>query len=276
MGADTKIQWTDHTFNIVWGCTKVSEGCKNCYAEAFAARTGHDVWGLGGTRRVLSDSYWAEPLKWDRDAQRDGVRRRVFCSSMADVFEDHPTVAEQRERLWPLIFQTPYLDWLLLTKRPQNMRAMLPPDWLARPLSNVWLGTTAETQVRVDERLPHLLDTPAVVHFVSAEPLLERITLRGFRPAWLIIGGESGGGARPFEIEWARALVAECRANGYTRPFVKQFGAHVVADPYHLTTLKHRLRLNDRKGGDWSEWPSDLRIREYPTPYLGHAARATA
>lgn len=198
MGADSKIGWTDHTFNPWWGCERVSPGCQHCYAEAFAKRTGHDVWGRSADRRFLSDSAWAQPVKWNRQAEAEGVRRRVFCASMADVFEDRPELGEHRERLWTLIEATPWLDWLLLTKRPQNVLGMVPAQWLRErwtpsglPFApmfadrewsglwprNVWVGTTVEDQQRADERIPHLLAVPAPVRFLSCEPLLGGVRL---------------------------------------------------------------------------------------------------
>src|SRR5688572_21886599 len=117
MGESTTITWTHHSWNPWWGCVKVSEGCKNCYAESFSKRACHDIWGPGSQRRFFGDKHWAEPIKWDRAAEKAGERRRVFCASMADVFEDRPDLVEPRRRLFELIRATPNLDWLLLTKR---------------------------------------------------------------------------------------------------------------------------------------------------------------
>ena len=248
MGADSKIEWTHHTFNPWWGCQRVSPGCENCYAEAFAKRTGHGVWGPTADRRFFGDKHWAEPLKWNREAAAAGDRRRVFCASMADVFEDRRDLDDQRARLWKLISATPALDWLLLTKRPQNVDRLLPAP---RP-GNVWLGVTAEDQKRADERIPELLRaTWAAVRFVSYEPAIEVVDFSAFRGVdWLIIGGESGGGSRPFDPDWALRVIHQCEAIG-AAPFVKQLGT--------------RIRLRDAKGGDWNEWPLDLRVRNYPT-----------
>lgn len=196
MGEITKISWCHHTFNIVWGCTKVSEACAHCYAERDSKRYGFDIWGQNASRRVLSDGYWREPMKWNRAAKEAGERRRVFCSSMADVFEDHPTVAEQRLRLWPLIAETPWLDWLLLTKRPENMRKFTPDAWgggrrareenpSGRWPSNVWAGCTVELQKRAEERVPWILEVPAEVRFLSCEPLLGPIDLENVEPYYL-------------------------------------------------------------------------------------------
>lgn len=287
MGQDSAIAWTDHTFNPWWGCARVSPGCENCYAETFAARVGHgkrlpQIWGVDGERRPMSDAYWREPLKWNREAEKAGVRRRVFCASMSDVFEILPernivareVQAGARWRLWQLIESTPHLDWLLLTKRPGNVHALAPGRWALVWPSNVWLGTTVEDQRRADERIPILLSIPAPVRFVSAEPLLESIDLSRLglvKPAnpegvhWVIVGGESGPGARPFELAWARDIVGQCEAAGVAC-FVKQLGSR----PYvNVSERIHgmggvRLELVDRKGGDPAEWPPELRLREWP------------
>src|SRR5688572_9500335 len=169
MAKDSKIEWTHHTFNPWWGCTKVSPGCKHCYAESWARRTGREIWGPRADRRELSEAYWRQQLAWNAVARRSGKRTRLFCASMADVFEDRRDLDGKRDRLWPLIEATPDLDWLLLTKRPQNMRRLAP--WKAWP-RNVWAGTTAENQKWAQKRIPELLEVPAVVHFISAEPLL--------------------------------------------------------------------------------------------------------
>ena len=203
---ETKIEWCDHTWNPWWGCVKVSPGCANCYAEAFDRRT-HGTskhvtasgetrephWGKDAPRRFFGDKHWAEPLRWDWEAavamnaaergQAGGAsgalphRPRVFCASMADVFEDRPDLVEPRARLFRLIDATPNLDWLLLTKRPENIRRMVPPEWLESWPAHVWVGTTVEDQKRADQRIPHLLDVPARVRFLSVEPLLESVDL---------------------------------------------------------------------------------------------------
>jgi len=125
---NSSIEWTTHTFNPWWGCTKVSDGCRNCYAEALSNRYGHSVWGAGKPRRLMSDAHWQAPLGWDADAKRTGRRARVFCASMADVFEEQAPPG-QLARLWDLIRLTPNLDWQLLTKRPHRIAESLPPDW---------------------------------------------------------------------------------------------------------------------------------------------------
>lgn len=143
MGENSKIEWTHHTFNTWWGCVKVSPACDNCYAESLSKRFG-DHWGPKAEYRTFSDKHWNEPLRWNRAAEKAGERHRVFCASMADVF-DNRAPEGARERLWALIRQTPHLDWLLLTKRPQNIAEMLPEDW-GDGYPNVWLGVTVENQ----------------------------------------------------------------------------------------------------------------------------------
>lgn len=214
----SKIEWTHNTFNPWWGCEKVSPGCANCYAEIFSKRTGNAVWGASAPRRFFGDKHWNEPLKWNAAAEAAGQRKRVFCASMADVFEDRADLVEPRARLFALIVETPWLDWLLLTKRPQNIARLMP---VSAPV-NVWLGTTAEDQARWNERLPLLLAVPATVHFVSAEPLLGPIAMNGMRPDWLIVGGESGGKARPMERAWVESLRDQC--DDRTAFFFKQWG----------------------------------------------------
>lgn len=245
MGADSKIEWTDHTFNPWAGCTKVSPGCDNCYAEAWSKRSGLVKWGPHADRRRTSASNWKQPLKWHHDSARlhchgvyTGRRSRVFCASLADVF-DNAAPQEWREDLWKLIADTPHLDWLLLTKRPQNITKMSPfsrPGHFAWP--NVWLGTTVENQEEANRRIPHLLAVRAAVRFLSCEPLLgtldlsDHIICKGcpgcgsndcWAPGvnWVICGGESGPGKRPMNLQWARGLRDQC-ANAGVRFFMKQ------------------------------------------------------
>src|SRR5712691_9642684 len=127
----TTIEWCDFSWNPWWGCFKVSEGCKHCYAETLSKRFGRDIWGPASTteRRFFGPKHWDEPLQWNEQAKREGTRKRVFCASMADVYEDHPMVKSARHSLWLLIQETPHLDWLLLTKRPENVLNMSPAAW---------------------------------------------------------------------------------------------------------------------------------------------------
>lgn len=240
MGQNSTIEWTDHTFNPWEGCQIVSPGCAHCYAAARDRRLhGGAHWKHGGPRLFHSDAYWREPLKWDRAAAVEGVRRRVFCASLADVFEDRADLVAPRARLFALIRETPHIDWLLLTKRPENAARLWGEAHRADPVChgigipwphNVWLGTTVEDQQRADERIPHLLAVPAVVRFLSCEPLLGPVDLdRWIGPQllhWVIAGGESGRGARPMHPAWARSLRDQCTAAGVAF-FFKQWGEWV-------------------------------------------------
>lgn len=462
MGVDTSIEWTDHTFNPWWGCQRVSPACEHCYAETFSRRIGGSPWAKGehwgpkSLRTIASEKQWGEPVRWNAAAEKAGVRARVFCASMADVFEDRRDLDAPRARLFALIEATPWLDWQLLTKRTDAMVRLAPERWAKAWPRNVWAGTTVESQKYADERIPHLLRVPAAVRFLSCEPLLEAVDLRrwfGYNPpheinradgdvrvrggsgrtavdragrddlagaprptasdrevaaaniqvpncegdaersagehdgaplgvqallrtdsartdresqerdhdrqsprelgtgdlrgtgasldrgAWaetegsarreerhgdldreggardsssaiggreiekhrgglrsdgqaslqdrswrplgssdlVIVGGESGAGARPFDIAWARSIVAQCRAAGVAC-FVKQLGAAPEWDgvaaawkpapPVHTIRDNGRggfsLRLASKKGGDPSEWPADLIVREFP------------
>ena len=230
MGEITKIGWTNHSFNPWIGCTKVSAGCDNCYAESQDHRWGHDSWGKGKPRRTTSDANWKTPIQWDKEAYRLGKKDMVFCASLADVMDDEAP-AGQRERLWELIDKTPNLIWQLLTKRPQRYKKYLPANFKH---DNVWLGTSTEDQANYDLRWPILreaADMWGTISWISYEPALGGLTLRcGERdghfkvPDWLICGGESGSGRRPMEQEWAEKIKEECRLFG-VKFFMKQFSA---------------------------------------------------
>ena len=193
MAKFSKIEWTDHTFSGWIGCTKVSEACDDCYAEEGDKRWHWTPqgWGPGKPRHRTSNENWKQPLKWDREAAASGIRARVFCASLSDVF-DREVDPAWRSDLWDLIRQCPHLDWQLLTKRPQLIASYLPSDW-GSGWPNVWLGTSVENQLRADQRIPHLVAVPAVVHFLSVEPLLGAITFKSLAGIeWIIVGGESG------------------------------------------------------------------------------------
>jgi protein gp37 len=259
VGETTKISWCDSTFNPWVGCTKVSPGCTNCYAEVQDHRWGHDRWGPGKARELTSKANWALPIRWNAAAAKAGVRRRVFCGSLCDVFDPEAPVGG-RARLWDLIHATDHLDWLLLTKRPERFGPELPLGWheLGWP-RNVWLGVTVENQEQAEKRIPLLLEQDAVVRFLSCEPMLEDVGLNRHlgiythsgtpccidRPGyhalaatdrggpgrtgidWVIVGGESGSRARSFRPAWARGIRDQCKAAG-VRFFMKQLGAHVI------------------------------------------------
>ena len=228
MGENSKIEWTDHTFNPWVGCTKVSPGCDHCYAEAWAKRSGLVQWG-NNPRRRTTENNWKKPVKWNAEAgafEREyGHRPRVFCASLADVF-DNQVPSSWRKDLFAMIRECGRLDWLLLTKRPQNISKMLPSDWGAG-YPNVWLGMTAEDQTYFDQRWKHLQKIPAVIKFISYEPAIGslRLPTDGPHPDWLISGGESGGGARPVKRRWIWDVIADCRHHGVA-VFHKQWGTY--------------------------------------------------
>lgn len=298
MSENSGIEWTDHTWNPWWGCTKVHSGCANCYAEALDRRWGGDHWGKGATRRMVLGE-WGKPAKWNREAIATlGRRARVFCASMCDLFEDFRgevvdqrgdpvpmpgqwlpiygklgrrmsadggrcwTVAALRARVFDLIAETPNLEWLLLTKRPENIVRMVPINWLGTGEwpANVMTGTSPCDQATADKCIPALLDVPGR-HFLSIEPLLgpvelpldrierddkgEAFWLHGAKcPSycdfacgggveiaggidWVIVGGESGAKARPCGLGWIESILSQCERAGVP-VFVKQLGAKPV------------------------------------------------
>lgn len=238
MGKNSNITWTHHTFNPWWGCTKRQgrPACLHCYAEQQAGRFGV-YWGEGAPRRFFDAQHWNEPLRWNAQCRRKGIRQRVFAGSMCDIF-DHEVAQVHRAQLWELIIATPYLDWLLLTKRIECADSMVPHAWATDRLpANVWLGTTVENQVVADQVVPWLLGwrQRADVLFVSCEPLCGPLTLapylgqqEGGALDWVITGGESGNQARPGNSDWFRALRDECLATS-TRFFFKQWGEWIDA-----------------------------------------------
>jgi len=300
MGAETRIEWADHTFNPWMGCQAVSPACDHCYAETLATGRLGVAWGPHAERRRTKPSTWTLPLRWNRQAEREGVRYRVFCASLADVF-DNKVPLEWREDLWRLIRTTPHLDWLLLTKRPQNIARMLPgattigvPAWGLDGWPNVWLGTTAEDQVRLAERAWHLAQVPARIRFLSCEPMLGGLNTRCVTnrwgtdwdaltgrilharsgPAevgaihWVIAGGESGTDARPMHPDWARSLRDQCQAAGVPY-FHKQNGEWVSvsevegAGPHHHFPDGATVRRVGKKAAgaildcrEWREMPA--------------------
>ncbi|HXU01470.1 MAG TPA: DUF5131 family protein [Polyangia bacterium] len=294
MAETTGITWTDSTLNPWIGCRRVSPGCKLCYAEVQDSRKrweGRTHWGNEPRMRTLR-STWNNALRWNKAAAALGKRRLVFCASLADVFEDNAQLVPWRAELLALIRATPALTWQLLTKRPENIARLWPeampdgytasagasktitgcppPSAFAWP--NVWLGTTAEDQQRANERIPELLAVQAAVHWVSAEPLLGPVDLTPWlgvvdgMPAtspgvrWVIAGGESDLGAtdeaRPFDLQWARDLQAQCAAAGAAF-FMKQKGSNVVDRGAPISCLG--------KGDDPAVWPAELQRQEFPS-----------
>lgn len=344
MGESTKISWTDATFNPWVGCQKVAPGCQFCYAEADMDQRRHfALWGPSGTRVKTSEANWGKPLKWNRDAAAVNTRRRVFCSSLADVFEDWAgavsntsgdvwtkpyldsesqvknwqtcdpetqhrdpqgwrlvTMNDLRAELFATIDATPNLDWQLLTKRPENILKMWPANYLADTefqsygRSNVWLGTSISDQATANKAIPELIKCRDLspVLFLSIEPLLGPINItrlsddgRFASPGidgldWVIVGGESGPNARPCNIEWIRDIVRQCQAAGVPC-FVKQLGLNPSLNqfdglpdwPDHVEyrddlDATNVLKLKDKKGGDMTEWPASLRVREFPQVHI--------
>jgi len=391
MSQATKIEWTDETWNPTRGCSRVSEGCRHCYAERQAARfRGDDDPFHGFAYSDKAGTHWTgrvelvpekldEPLRrrrWaEKFARKHGRRPRVFVNSMSDLF--HEALSNEAiAAIFGVMAAASWIDFQVLTKRAKRMREWF--EWAADaganlefeigekppsghgeptictlcfdsaiggtpnarafvdrlvgtkdtrwPLTNVWLGTSVEDQAAAEERIPHLLATPAAVRFVSYEPALEEVEffrfvsgrrcnrchapMEGAGPCdgscrcgglievgpkldWIIIGGESGPGARPFDLTWARSTVRQCREAGVA-VFVKQLGARPIMygsevrallDAQHARDARHsdrisetpsfewddsgeqtsaRMVLRDRKGGDPSEWPEDLRVREFP------------
>ena len=340
MSQNTSIEWTDSTWNPIRGCTRVSEGCRNCYAERVAARfsgPGQPYEGLAmrGPARwtgkvALVESALTDPLRWRKP-------RKCFVNSMSDLF--HESVPDEWiDRIFAVMALAPHITFQVLTKRPERMadycdgltclrgahrlaaavRAAATPRSQghslnvirrllheggagAVPLPNVWLGVSVEDQATADARIPLLLQTPAAVRSVSAEPLLGPVDFGAVRMThggrenvlrgdvsnfarrngidrlnsvdWLIVGGESGPGARPCDVEWVRSIVRQCRAAGVAC-FVKQLGARPVGDGCACSAeegnegahlLECYLRLRSRNGGDPAEWPEDLRVREFPS-----------
>ena len=325
MGANTSIQWTDATWNPVRGCSRVSEGCRNCYAERMAARfsgpaspfhgfakqRGTSVDTSDGTyRRVAHGSAWTgkvelipekldEPLRWRKP-------RRVFVDSMSDLFHESLSF-EDIARVFYVMREAERHTFQVLTKRPARavefMRMESSQRYGYAGLRNLWLGTSCENQATADERIPLLLQTPAAKRFVSLEPLLGPVDLRSSLGGtlwiggqrghggshrgpgspdcprerhhhhdekckrgldWVIVGGESGPGARPCDVAWIRSILNQCREAGVPC-FVKQLGAcwaHFGAD--HRQIGSHRRKKISWKGGNPDEWPQDLRVREFP------------
>jgi protein gp37 len=262
MGENTNIEWAHHTFNPWIGCTKVGPGCDHCYAESYAKRTGQpELWQ--GKRRMTKT--WGEPLKWSEEAGRLGIRYRVFCASLADVF-DNEVPQEWRDALWELIERTPHLDWLLLTKRVGNVNSMIPDRWKVLVPPNVWIGATMVNQEEFDRDMHKLAAIKAYIRFISFEPLLGEVDIFTqtellHHVDWGIIGGESGAGARSFVLGHGKRLVRDFNVAGI-KPFVKQVGSRPVnREGVRCPNVKHY------KGNDMSEWPEELRVREFPAGF---------
>ena len=301
MAKNSKIEWTDHTFNPWIGCEKVSAGCANCYAEALNNRMGWAEWGPDGTRKRTSESNWKKPYKWNKEnwvecehchwrgpdtalSRLTGedldlpicpecygnvkpTRQRVFCASLGDVFESRSVLIGWRKELLALIDKTQNLDWLLLTKRPENVIPMLEEAThynlsataLLEHMSNIWIGTSVENQEMADMRVPALMKIPAAKRFLSIEPLLDVVDIGLFGTVpkdisqsyklvyemidLVIVGGESGPKARPMNPNWVRIIRDQCIESA-TPFFFKQWGGR--------NKKKAGRLLDDR---EWNEMP---------------------
>lgn len=253
MAANSRIQWTTHTMNFWVGCQKVSPACDNCYAESWAKRAGRDF----SERRRTSAMVWKQPVRWNADAQKAGIRAEVFTNSLAD-FWDNQADQTMRDEACLIMETCTALDWQVLSKRPQNAPEMVPPEWMERWPAHIWFGASAGTRLELERNLRHLRAIPAPIRFLSLEPLLEdlgQIDLTGI--SWVIIGGESGPNARPYHYEWAQQIIDQCRAAGVAC-FHKQVGSHPIGFD------GRRVHLRDKKGGDPALWPESLRVREMP------------
>ena len=241
MAITSGIQWTDATFNPWIGCTQVSPACDNCYAMVMNShRQWAKGWGPGVPRHRTSASNWRQPLTWNRKAGKEGKRIKVFCASLADVFDSEvPDV--WRTDLWNLILETPNLDWLLLTKRTSSIARMVP--WTNDWPDNVWIGTSVENQIFANRRLPILSEIQAKVRFISAEPLLGDFSLGDFNIDWVIAGGESGSGWREMNVDHVRSLRDQCRERDIAF-FFKQYSGF---NPHDLG--------REVDGVEWNQFP---------------------
>ena len=250
---DTKIQWTNATWNPWHGCHKVSPGCKFCYMFSDKKR-----YGQNPNVVVRSKTLFDAPLKWAEG-------KLIFTCSWSDWFIEEAD--EWRDEAYGVIRQTDRHTYQILTKRIERAAGRFPDP----PLPNVWIGVSVESPT-YKYRIDILRETPAALRFLSIEPLLEDIgdlNLAGI--GWVIVGGESGHGARPLNIQWVRNIVRQCRDAGVP-VFVKQLGAKpfdIVGHGFHYAAPGHSgpvkyFKFEDRKGGDMAEWDEDLRVREFP------------
>lgn len=277
----TSIEWSDYTHNLWWGCQEVGDphaencidpACEGCYARVRAENpfwwgrtTMFPVWGQDVGRRFFREEHYLEPLKWNAAAEKAGKPARVFCMSMGDWAEGRPDQRPFLDRhLYPLIPATPWLIWLLLTKRPKIARHIVPQEWQRHGWpKNAWPGTTAVTQKWWDLRVPQLMEIPAERQFVSVEPQAERIDMRGLRPSWVINGGKSGAKAPPMHPALPRSLRDQAVAAGLSYHF-KQWGEWAPCGDDCRTDRACR-RINERgldvthDMGSWRE--SDVVMR---------------
>ena len=305
--AETNIAWADRVWNPTRGCSRTgTPGCDNCYAERQAIRFKDGTYkGLVRSTRlgprwtgevaVVPDKF-DEPL---RIPQRGKARARIFVDSMSDFFHEKLS-AQDLEPIWKTMKEADWHDFLILTKRPENIVDRLPSDW-GTGYRNVWLGVSVENQECAEKRIPVLLNVPAAVHWLSCEPLLGPLDLRKWLPppawrthwvggasswatpegkaiagepmrwcSWIVAGGESGPRARMCNIDWLADIVEQCKAIGLPC-FIKQLGAAPFAPVKQLqvgafknTNFGVEVKLKDRKGENPDEWPQELRVREFP------------
>jgi len=318
MGDKSKIEWTDATWNPVRGCSVVSAGCRNCYAMSVAARfSGEGLPYEGLAYRNESGAHWTGKVRLIEKHLEDPLRwkepRRIFVNSMSDLFHES-IVDEWIDRIFAVMALAPQHTFQVLTKRPKRMMEYLHQvsderdmqRWINAayefvfdplpafelvnwPLANVWLGVSVEDQKTANERIPLLLETPAAVRWISAEPLIAPVSFAHYYREegqgtystwldylnWLVVGGESGSGARPCALEWIEDIVKQCKAANVP-VFVKQLGAFVVSEQRAYETDQEgqsngfdsrwlwRAGLADKKGGDIDEFPEALKVRAYP------------
>lgn len=251
---ESKIQWTECTHNFWSGCKKVSAGCKFCYMYRLKDKHGDD----GNVVRRAANSTFFKPYY-------DKVGKKIFTCSMSDFFIEE---ADQwRDEAWQVIRETPQHTWLILTKRPERVAQCLPKDW-GEGYSNVWLGVSVENQKHVD-RIDIISKILCPVHFISAEPLLDYIDLKGKLDDidWVIIGGESGNDSgkhryRACEAEWMMEMIREIRVTSDAKVFVKQMGTYLAKQGFG-TYVKHGF-VSSWHGDDFQRFPIGLQIREMP------------
>jgi protein gp37 len=283
MGFTTEIGWCDSTHNHWIGCSKISRGCRWCYAEVFErryrpARDGRRtaaVWGRRAERRLTTRQNRRKPYAWNRLAAQTRQPLRVFSASLADVFEDHWMLPEWRADLFHLIEETPWLRWMLLTKRIELVAEMTAEAWGTDWPTNVWLGTSVEGQPEADKRLPHLLNIEGPTErFASVEPLLQSTKVGAhldagrFPLSLLIVGGESGAKARPMHPAWAASLVEEAEQHEVPL-FFKQWGEFSPYQPADTPDRRPSLHVRSIDGdvvryphrpGSGSDWQPMWRV----------------
>lgn len=245
MGKNSKIEWTHHTFNPWWGCTKTSPGCRRCYATQIAHYVGLK-WG-SNNYRYFGDKHWNDPIRWNRKAGKLGEKHRVFCGSMCDIFEGKEEHKPHLERLWEIIENTPNLIWLLLTKRPENISKLIPAGWNNGSFPrNVWLGATVEDE-KTKKRIKELAKVPAATRFISCEPMIEPPDVEeslGSEIHWVIVGGETGAGSISLEYKNILKVYQQCKRTK-TPFFFKQWGG----------TDKTKAKTRILFGRTWDQFP---------------------